>query len=326
MKSFVGIILFFFSVHLTKAQELFIHNESASNIPKGVLGIRLFGNSFNEIDVRRNMFALRWMYGVTPKLSFYLTTTFSNHHGANLPSDLITHRHSGSQTIYYPQQTQKGVTYPLSFNGFHLYTKYRFLTFDDANEHLRIAAFGQWSNVSNAHDEAEPNLLDDTKGYGGGLIVTYLIKRFAVSLTTGFTSPGDYSERVPLFSGSAATTNTTIEYGRSFEYNLSFGYLLYPKKYISYEQTNWNVYLELNGKSYETAVVSQDGSNLEVQTEGLTNGYYVEIHPGIQKVISSNLRINLSAGTNILNTSYTRFYPIFMVSIQRYFYSLKRLK
>ena len=85
MKRFVGIILFFFGVHLTMAQELFIHNESASNTPKGVLGIRLFGNSFNEIDVRRNMFALRWMYGVTPKLSFYLTTSFSNHHGANLP-------------------------------------------------------------------------------------------------------------------------------------------------------------------------------------------------------------------------------------------------
>ena len=39
---------------LSKAQELFIHNESASNVPKGVRGIRLFGNSFNEISVRRN--------------------------------------------------------------------------------------------------------------------------------------------------------------------------------------------------------------------------------------------------------------------------------
>ena len=145
-------------------------------------------------------------------------------------------------------------------------------------------------------------------------------------MTTGFTLPGAYSERLPLFSGSAATTNTTIEYGRSFEYNLSFGYLLYPKKYTSYEQTNWNVYLELNGKSYETAVVSQEGSKLEVQTEGLTNGYYVEIHPGIQKIISSNLRIDLSAGTNILNTSYIRLYPIFTVGIQRYFYSLNKVK
>ena len=103
-------------------------------------------------------------------------------------------------------------------------------------------------------------------------------------------------------------------------------HLLYPKKYSSYDQANWNIYLEFNGKSYETAVVSQDGSNLEVQTDGLTSGYYIEIHPGIQKVISSNLRIDLSAGTNILNTSYARFYPIVMVSIQRYFYSLKRLR
>ena len=88
---------------LSEAQELFIHNESASNIPKGVLGIRLFGNSFNEISVRQNMFALRWMYGVKPKLSLYLSTSFSNHHGAKLPDDLIAHKHIGIPTIYYPQ-------------------------------------------------------------------------------------------------------------------------------------------------------------------------------------------------------------------------------
>ena len=81
MKSVVGIILFLFGVHLTIAQELFIHNESASSTPKGVLGVRLFGNSFNEIDVRRNMFALRWMYGVTPKLSLYIKSYKQNHIG-----------------------------------------------------------------------------------------------------------------------------------------------------------------------------------------------------------------------------------------------------
>ena len=172
---------------------------------------------------------------------------FSNHHGSQLPDDLITHKHIGSQTIYYSQQSQKGITYPLRLNGFHLYTKYRLLTFDDANEHFRVAVFGQWSNVSNAHDEAEPNLLDDTRGFGGGLIATYLKKRFAVSMTTGFTIPDEYSEDKPLFSGSASTINTTIEYGRSIEYNLSFGYLLYPKKYSNYEQANWNIYLEFNG-------------------------------------------------------------------------------
>lgn len=325
MRIIFVIIFIFFDLNISKAQELFIHNESASSIPKRVLGVRLFGNSFNEINVLRNMFAVRWMYGVTPKLSLYISSSFSNHHGLSLPDDLITHKHIGSQTIYYPQQSQKGVTYPLRFNGFHLYTKYRFLTFDDANEHFRVAVFGQWSNVSNAHDEAEPNLLDDTRGFGGGLIATYLKKRFAVSFTTGFTLPNEYSEDKPLFSGSAATTNTTIEYGRSLEYNLSFGYLLYPKKYSNYEQANWNIYLEFNGKSYESAVVSQDGSNLEVQTNGLKKGHYIEIHPGIQKVISSNLRIDLSVGTNILNTSYARLYPIVMVSIQRYFYSLKKL-
>ena len=326
MRIIFGIILIFFRLNLSEAQELFIHNESASNIPKKVLGVRLFGNSFNEINVRRNMFALRWMYGITPKLSLYLSTSFSNHHGADLPDDLITHKHIGSQTIYYSQQSQKGVKYPLKLNGLHLYAKYRLLTFDDANEHFRVAVYGQCSNVSNAHDEAEPNLLDDTRGFGGGIITTYLKKRFAVSLTTGFTIPNEYSEDIPVFSGSASTINTTIEYGKSLEYNLSFGYLLYPKKYSNYKQANWNMYLEFNGKSYETAEVSQDGNNMEVQTNGLSKGHYIEIHPGIQKVISSNLRIDLSVGTSILNRSYARLYPIYMMSIQRYFYSFKKLK
>ena len=151
-------------------------------------------------------------------------------------------------------------------------------------------------------------------------------KKICCFKTTGFTLPGKYSEDKPLFSGSASKIKTTIEYGRSIEYNLSFGYLFYPKKYRNYEPANWNIYLELNGKSYENALVSQGGSNLEVQTDGLTKGHHIEIHSGIQKVISSNLRIDLSTGTNIFNTSYARLYPIFMVSIQSYFYSLKKLK
>ena len=105
MRIIFGIIFIFFDLNISKAQELFIHNESASSIPKRVLGVRLFGNSFNEINVLRNMFAVRWMYGVTPKLSLYISSSFSNHHGVSLPDDLITHKHIGSQTIYYPQQS-----------------------------------------------------------------------------------------------------------------------------------------------------------------------------------------------------------------------------
>ena len=111
-----------------------------------------------------------------------------------------------------------------------------------------MAVFGQWSNVSNAHNDAKLNLLDDTRGFGGGLIATYLKKRFAVSMTTGFTLPDEYSEDIPLFSGSASKINTTIEYGRFIEYNLSFGYLLYPKKYSNYEQANLEYILGIQWK------------------------------------------------------------------------------
>ena len=318
-----SIILFFIPL-FSRGQELFPHNEPASNVPKGVLGTRIFGESFREISTQRNMLAMRLMYGVTPKLSVYITATGSNHHGKNLPKDLITHTHIGSQTIYYTQPIQKGVSYSYRFNGLHIYGKYRFLTMDGQNKHFRMALYGEWSNVKNAHDEAEPNLLDDTKGYGGGLITTYLKKRFAVSLTSGVIIPGNYEETVPLTNGSSLMTHTEVQYGRAIIYNLSFGYLLYPKEYKDYNQTNWNVYLEFNGKSYEGARVFQDGQELETQSNSLKAGHYVEVHPGVQKIINSNLRIDFSVGFNLINKSYARFYPLYMIGVQRYFFFKKK--
>lgn len=315
-----SIILFFIPL-FSKGQELFLHNEPASSVPKGVFGARIFGESFKEISSQRNMLAIRLMYGITPKLSAYLTATGSNHHGKNLPKDLITHTHIGNQTIYYTQPIQKGISYPYRFNGIHIYAKYRFLTMDGQNKHFRMALYGEWSHIKNAHDEAEPNLLDDTKGYGGGLITTYLKKRFAVSLTSGVVIPGNYEETVPLTNGSSLMTHTEVQYGRALIYNLSFGYLLYPKEYKDYSQSNWNIYLEFNGKSYEGAKVFQDGLELETQSSSLKASHYVEVHPGIQRIVNSNLRIDLSVGFNLINKSYARFYPIYMVGVQRYFYS-----
>ena len=45
-----------------------------------------------------------------------------------------------------------------------------------------MAAYAEWSNTNVTHDEAEPTLLGDTRGYGGGLITTYLKNHFAATL------------------------------------------------------------------------------------------------------------------------------------------------
>ena len=114
--------------------------------------------------------------------------------------------------------------------------------------------------------------------------------------------------------------HTILQYGRALKYNLSFGYLIYPSEYSSYSETNINVYLEFMGKSYQTAKVIQNDIDIKPQTELLLGSHYVEFHPGIQAIINSNMRIDFSVGVPIINKSFTRFYPVYMIGIQRYFF------
>jgi hypothetical protein len=170
-----------------------------------------------------------------------------------------------------------------------------------------------------AHDEAEPNLMEDTGGYGAGLITTFLKNRFAVSLTTGVIKSNSYFETQPDFQH-GVDLPTKIYYGDAVTYNLSFGYRLAPSHYLDYDQPNWNLYVEFIGRSYEGARVIQNGVEITARTVALTNGSYIEVHPGIQRIVKSNLRIELSAGLNLISKSYARFNPTWTLALQRYFY------
>jgi hypothetical protein len=312
-------LFFLFASPVLHAQELFPHNEPASTVPKNVLGIRAFDETYDELGMQRNMAALRLMYGVTPKFTLMVTGTVSNHHSEHLPLNLVYHTHpSAGQTSYQTGTFPRGLYYPYRFNGIYVYGKYRFYTSDGQNRHFRMAAYGEWSYITSAHDETEPNLLDDTKGYGAGFITTFLKKHFAASLTAGFIIPGNYSETVPDFFG--GEQHTRLEYGRAVIYNLSFGYLVYPFAYKSYKETNISVYLEFMGKSYETATVIQNDKNIIPQTDLLLAGHYVDAHPGLQFVIHSNLRFDFAVGFPVINKSYAHFYPVYMVGVQRYFF------
>jgi len=333
MKFLTGILCLISFHYQLNAQELFPTTEPASNVPKGVLGVRAFGEAHREVNVWRSLGALRLMYGLTPKLTVMVTASASNHHGDSLPYNLITHTHLANGTaVYYTQNIQRGLVYPYRFNGIYCYAKYRFFTADGQNKHLRMAVYGEWSSVNVAHDEAEPTLLDDTKGVGGGLIITYFKNRFATSLTSGVIIPGRYEETEDLshWTGLNGLTITKIQYGRALQYNLSFGYLLFPKKYKDYNQTNWNIYLEFIGKSYETAkiwsIFNGQTEQLAVKTPLLMANNYVEVRPGIQKIIDSNLRIDFSIGFNLIKRSYVNYYPMYLVGIQRYFYPNKKTK
>ena len=306
-------------VSLSFSQIFFPLTENAANIPGNVLVARMFTKTYQEVDTRRNLFGLRLMYGVTPRLTIIGTYSLSNHHNHILPNDFIVHKHVGNQVINYAQSFKRGVPYPYSFPGLHLYGKYRFFSMDEKNKFFRMAMYGEWSNVKQAHDEAEPNLVDDTAGYGGGLIFTYLNKRLGISLNTGFIIPKKYTEwTTDVYGG--PDLFTSLYYGKAVTCNLSLGYLFAPKNITNYKQANWNAYLEFLGKKYTGSKAYRDGQNLPIQTELLESGYYVEVHPGIQKFIRSNLRIDLSVGINLIQRSYVWFYPVWNVGVQRYFF------
>jgi hypothetical protein len=306
------------------SQELFPTSEPASTIPKGVIGTRLTTESYKEVSIFRNLASARLMYGLFSNLTVMANFTESNHHGVDFPSGLATHTHNGNKSVFSSGNFQRGLIYPYLFTGIDLYAKFRFFNRDGEHSHLRMALYGEWSNVSVAHDEAEPTLLDDTKGYGGGLIITVLKNHLAISLTSGVIIPGSYDGMSPDPLG-GPDVPTTLTYGKAVKYDLSIGYLLFPAKYHNYNEPNINVYLEFKGKSYEEASIIQYGIKpVPIQTPLLEAGNYVDVFPGIQTILHSNMRIDFCVGFPLINQSYAHFYPVYMFGIQRYFYLHKK--
>ncbi len=315
---YIALVLLALPLH---AQELFPVADPASNVPKGAIGIRAFAETYNEVDRIRNLFALRVMYGLTPKLTIQATPNVSNHHNKDLPPEFPVHN-----------TPQIGVTHPYLFNGVDFYAKYRFFTSDGQNSHFRAAVYGEYSLLKVAHDEAEPTLLDDNSGVGGGLIATYLHHRFAVSLTGGIIVPFKYQGNVPDEIPGLPGVPATITYANGYNYSLSFGYLLAPHTYTSYDQVNWNIYLEFIGKDYgamqmQVGNVYYNSPQYGISTLGnkvLQGSQYLEVYPGVQAIIHSDIRVDFSVGFPVVNRSYVHYYPVYTLGVQRYFYFHKK--
>lgn len=303
------------------AQELYPLSEPASTVPKGALGVRLFSETYHEVNQVRNMSALRLMYGLTPRLSVYATALASNHHGLKLPVEFPFHN-----------TPERGARYPYRFNGGHLYAKYRFLSLDGQNSHFRMTAYAEASLVKSTHHETEPDLaMGDNTGAGGGMIATYLKDKFSVSLTAGAIFPKTYEGVSPDPIEQLPDMPVKVRYGKALCYSLSFGYLLLPRRYSSYNQTNINLYLELHGKAFDAANVTLFyGQPNEYVLEpvrypsALQKGYFLDISPGIQAIIRSNLRIDFSVTFSSLGISFAQLYPVYNIGIQRYFFFGKK--
>lgn len=291
--------------------------EPASNVPRGVWGVRFFDESYNEVGYRRDLAGLKVMYGLTPRLTLIATGTVSNHHNKTLPPEFPDHN-----------TPQIGVHHPYRFNGIDLYAKYRFLSMDGEHSHFRVALYGECSELKVAHDEAEPTLLDDNSGVGGGLIATLLYHHFAASFTGGFIHPFIYKGTVPDELAGLPGLPATITYGNGYNGSFSLGYLLHPAEYTSYRQMNWNIYCEFLGKQYD-AMMMQVGNvyyNIPQYTlytrsnKALQAAKYLEVYPGVQAIVRSNTRLDLSVGLPVVGRSYVHYYPVFALAAQRYIY------
>lgn len=175
------------------------------------------------------------------------------------------------------------------FEGGSLYGKYRFLSIDDVHSHFRMAAFGKISLSNNpvtdmytvkhdagngeVHEQTqqfssnEIDLAGNNTGMSGGLIATQLIHKLALSATAAYVTRWDNSNLHPV----QGMNNNAVNY------SLSTGYLLFPKSYSNYRQTNINLYAEVLGSS------------------GLDKkGFYLDIAPGIQFIFNSISRLDIA--------------------------------
>lgn len=215
------LILFFLIISIqTKAQELFVFSEPASNMPTGSLGIRM-GQS-----LMKESFIPGYNYHLMPEVMF----------GIN--RNLMLHT-----TAFVSNRSNKLVT-----EGGSLYAKYRFFSSDDLHSHFRMAFFGRYSlNNSDIHQE-EIETMGHNSGFEIGFVATKLVNKIAISTTLSYEKAMDNkpNNKFPFGQSNNATN-----------YIFSFGKLIYPKKYTSLKQTNLNLMIEFlgqtlneNGKSF----------------------------------------------------------------------------
>lgn len=211
----------------TKAQELFVVTEPASNMPTGAIGVRAMNSFMYKADGSLNFHVMpEIMWGASAKWMFHLQSYLSNRAAGGLYNE-----------------------------GGSVYTKYRFFSTDDLHKHTRAAFYARYSlNRADIHQE-EIETMGHNTGYELGVVATELINKVAISTSVSFEQALDNKPnyKYPITQSNNATN-----------YTLSFGKLMYPKQYTGgLKQTNINLMCEFlgqtlnkNGRSYLDIVPS----------------------------------------------------------------------
>lgn len=240
------LVLFFISLQSVVtlySQELYVFNEPASTLPARSISFKLKNHLVQETALL-SQFSIR----TAPQLFF----------GVNKN---LTLRVGGSVSSMYSTQAK--------LESYHIYAKYRFLSKDAIHRHFRMAGYLEAARTSAPFHYDEINLGGDRSGMEAGIILTQLWNKFALSGTLSQTQVFHYYRWDKVRHG-------VLHPFTSAQFNLSAGYLVFPRTYTSYKQTNLNFYLEL---------LTQRALDRSL--------YYVDLAPAIQLIFASKTKLNL---------------------------------
>lgn len=248
------------------AQELYVNTEPASNMSTRSLGIRLEDQGYGNKGLKdRN--TLELMYGASKNLMLHTSLYASNY--------------------YQPSRR---------FEGYSFYGKYRFLSVDSVQRHFRGAVFAKWASINNPLVNQEISLEGDNSGWQSGLVFTQLLHKLAISGSASYLRAFD----------NRSGYNLPISNARDgIGYTLSAGYLLLPKSYTNYRQTNLNFYVELLGKS--------------------NPGYgqsYLDAAPAVQLIFNSVFRVDLSYRMPLYNKMTRNSQNMYLIRLEYNLFNL----
>lgn len=157
-----------------------------------------------------------------------------------------------------------------NYSSWDFYTQYRFFSKDALYQHLRMAIY--FKSIQSSKNAISTNaiLLDGEESVmQTGIIITKLKHKWASSFSIG-----------PMLKREALAQNGAA----GVQYSFSNGFLMYPKTYSSYSQTNVNFYIECIGQRLFSS-----------------NAHYLDIAPALQFIFNSQAKLNLSYRLPIVN-------------------------
>ncbi|MBL7741137.1 MAG: hypothetical protein JNK14_18080 [Chitinophagaceae bacterium] len=227
-------------------QELYVFSDPASNIPARSISVKISGQFMGPQtwhDQRMQRYVSEVMLGLSKKWMLRTGVTFGDMHTSNF-----------------------------AWESTYAYLKYRFLSKDDVHKHFRMAVFADGSYTRVPFHNDEITLQGDKSGVQLGLIATQLWNKLAVSGTVSHTQVLDKSRN------SKNVIYVPSRVYQAMNYSLSAGYLVLPREYTDYKQTNLNLYAELLAQQ-----------SLEADRKV----YYIDLAPAVQLIFNSNMKLNL---------------------------------